>query len=240
MKSHRLPVDVGAVTAARDAQRLLRAAGFPCPEPLSGPDEVRGRVLTAETLLGEGSTPDGHDPGHRRELAAGLTRHIDLLRGRSDLVGRAGPGPSWCRYQSGPWPVPHDPIVDFRATPDGYAWLDASAQRAADQILTHRAGAEVVVGHADWYAGNAAVAGGELVATFDWELVADTEAVIAGFTAACYAASSTSGGGLSDRHGRFRSVVSGLDRPTTFELVGRTAFVVTITGKVLRISGLGR
>ncbi len=36
-----------------------------------------------------------------------------------------------------------------------------------------------------------------LVATFDWELVADAEAVIAGFTAACYAASSTSGGGLS-------------------------------------------
>lgn len=33
--------------------------------------------------------------------------------------------------------------------------------------------------------------------TFDWELVADTEAVIAGFAAACYAASSTGGGGLS-------------------------------------------
>jgi hypothetical protein len=87
--------------------------------------------------------------------------------------------------------------VDFRSTPDGYAWLDAYAMRAADQILTHRAAAEVVVGHADWYAGNTAVAGGVLVATFDWELVADTEAVIAGFTAACYAASSTSGGGLS-------------------------------------------
>jgi hypothetical protein len=87
--------------------------------------------------------------------------------------------------------------VDFRSTPNGYAWLDAYAQRAADQILTHRAAAEVVVGHADWYAGNAAVADGALVATFDWELVADTEAVIAGFTAACYAASSTSGAGLS-------------------------------------------
>ena len=33
--------------------------------------------------------------------------------------------------------------------------------------------------------------------TFDWELVADAEAVIAGFAAACYAASSTGGGGLS-------------------------------------------
>lgn len=36
-----------------------------------------------------------------------------------------------------------------------------------------------------------------LAGTFDWELVADTEAVIAGFAAACYAASSTGGGGLS-------------------------------------------
>jgi hypothetical protein len=41
------------------------------------------------------------------------------------------------------------------------------------------------------------VADGALAGTFDWELVADREAVIAGFAAACYAASSTSGGGLS-------------------------------------------
>ncbi len=45
---------------------------------------------------------------------------------------------------------------------------------------------------------------------------------------------------LADRRGQFRSVVSGLDRPTTFELIGDTAYVVTITGKVIRISGLGR
>ncbi|MCW2667431.1 MAG: exported protein of unknown function [Frankiales bacterium] len=43
---------------------------------------------------------------------------------------------------------------------------------------------------------------------------------------------------LADRHGHFRSVVSGLDRPTTFEFIGKAAYVVTITGKVLRLSGL--
>jgi hypothetical protein len=53
------------------------------------------------------------------------------------------------------------------------------------------------VGHADWYAGNMAVIDGQLAGIFDWELVADTEAVIAGFTASCYAASPTGGGGLS-------------------------------------------
>ncbi|HEX8508368.1 MAG TPA: hypothetical protein VF635_02560, partial [Propionibacteriaceae bacterium] len=45
---------------------------------------------------------------------------------------------------------------------------------------------------------------------------------------------------LADRSGRFRSLVAGLDRPTTFELINETAFVVTITGRVLRISQLGR
>jgi aminoglycoside phosphotransferase (APT) family kinase protein len=54
------------------------------------------------------------------------------------------------------------------------------------------------VGHADWYAGNTAVADGRLVGVFDWDLVTDTEAVIASFTAACYAASASGGGGLSN------------------------------------------
>ena len=196
IKVHRPPADIDAIAAAGDAQRLLTAANFPCPEPLSGPDEIDGRVLTAEVLLA-GEVPDGRDPVNRRLLAAGLAWHVDLLRSRPDLLHRTGSGPSWCHYQAGPWPVPHDPIVDFRSTPAGYGWLDTFAQRAADQILAYRDGAEVVVGHADWYAGNAAVAEGALVGTFDWELVADAEAVIAGFTAACYAASSTSGSGLS-------------------------------------------
>ena len=45
---------------------------------------------------------------------------------------------------------------------------------------------------------------------------------------------------VADGRGQFRSLVSGLDRPTTFELIGETAFVVTISGKVLRITGLDR
>ena len=45
---------------------------------------------------------------------------------------------------------------------------------------------------------------------------------------------------LADSDGHFESVVSGLDRPTTFEIIGESAFVVTITGKVLRISLPGR
>lgn len=196
IKTHRSPVDLDAVRAANDAQRLLAEASFPCAVPLAGPDEIEGRVLTAETLI-DGKTPDGRDPASRRLLAAGLARHIEILRRDPDLVRRAGPGPSWCRYQAGPWPVPHDPVVDFRSTPSGFEWLDGLGRRAADQILAHRDAAEVVVGHADWYAGNTTISGNALAGTFDWELVADLEAVIAGFAAASYAASATGGGGLS-------------------------------------------
>ena len=180
-----------------DAQRVLAAAGFPCPVPLAGPDECDGRVLSAETLIG-GARPDGRDPGIRWLLADGLARHINILPlGRISLDGLVS-GPSWCRYQGGPWPVPHDTLVDFGSTVAGYEWLDAFGRRAADQILQNREADPVVVGHADWYAGNTVVVDGRLVGVFDWELVADTEAVIAGFTAACYAASASGGGGLSN------------------------------------------
>lgn len=137
IKTHRSPVDVDAIRAAHDAQHRLATAGLPCAVPLAGPDQVRGRVLTSETLI-IGTAPDGRNPASRRLLADGLARHIELLRDHADLVARAGPAPSWCQYQLGPWPVPHDTLVDFRTTPEGFEWLDTFGQRAADQILDHR------------------------------------------------------------------------------------------------------
>jgi hypothetical protein len=196
IKTHRPPADLDTIRVTNDAQRVLVEAGFPCATPVAGPEEVDGHVLTAETLI-VGTTPDGHDPANRLLLAEGLARHIEILRSQPALVRRAGAGPSWCHYQAGPWPVPHDTIVDFRSTPAGFEWLDEFGRRAADQVLAHRDPENVVVGHADWYAGNTAISAGVLVGTFDWELVADTEAVIAGFAAACFGASSTGPAGLS-------------------------------------------
>jgi sugar lactone lactonase YvrE len=43
-----------------------------------------------------------------------------------------------------------------------------------------------------------------------------------------------------DRHGGFETVVGGLDRPTSVDFIGKSAFVVTLTGKVLRIDGIRR
>ncbi len=190
IKTHRPPADLAILRANAEAQHLLATAGFPCAIPLTEPEEIDGRAMTAETLL-PGHAPDGRLPATRRLLAEGLARQVEILRDHHHLATRVGPGPSWCHYQSGPWPIPHDPIVDFRTTPNGFEWLDDFAQRAADQILAHRDPDDVVLGHADWYAGNVIVTDGALTGSFDWELVADSEAVIAGFAAAFFAASST-------------------------------------------------
>jgi len=40
--------------------------------------------------------------------------------------------------------------------------------------------------------------------------------------------------------GSFASVVEGLDRPTSLDFIGNTAFVITLTGKVIRIDNVGR
>ena len=89
IKAHRTPVDLGAAQATVDAQQVLAAAGFPCPVPLAGPDDVDGRVLTAETLI-DGARPDGRDPATRRLLARGsLGTSTSSATGRTWSVGLA-------------------------------------------------------------------------------------------------------------------------------------------------------
>jgi hypothetical protein len=102
------------------------------------------RCPTAGTRPSGGCSPTGF-PSHR-----------DPARPpRPDLT--ASSGPSWCHYQGGPWPGPHDAMVDFRSPVDGFRWLDKFGQRAADQVLNYREPEKVVVGHADCYARNIAV-----------------------------------------------------------------------------------
>jgi sugar lactone lactonase YvrE len=45
---------------------------------------------------------------------------------------------------------------------------------------------------------------------------------------------------LRVRHGHFTTVVKGLDRPTSLEIVGHRAYVVTLDGHVLAVDHLGR
>jgi sugar lactone lactonase YvrE len=43
-----------------------------------------------------------------------------------------------------------------------------------------------------------------------------------------------------NKDGSFTSVVEGLDRPTSLEFIGKSAYVVTLTGKVIKIDDAGR
>lgn len=194
--ARRQPVDLQARIATLDAQRTLVQHGFPCPVPVCDTIVFEGIALTAESLVTGGAPGDARDAAVRRSLAAGLAEHVAILRAVPELARRVGLGPAWCRYQQGPWPVPHDPIFDFEVTPRGFEWLDGFAAEAARR-LSLPSDREIVVGHADWYAGNARFDGHELVGTFDWDLVAAPEAHIVGFAAATFT-DSGSGSGQSD------------------------------------------
>jgi Ser/Thr protein kinase RdoA (MazF antagonist) len=188
VKVHRPGADTSHLTAAVHAQQRLAAAGYPCPRPVHGPITVDDRTLVVETLMTGGRWRDARQPAVRQALAAALARQVELLRSVPAAPLRAG-APAWARYEQGPWPAPHDPFFDFRRTPDGWAWLDDLAARAATR-LGQRPGPDVI-GHSDWYSGNVLFATGVdepvLHAAFDWDsLAARPEPVIAGMSAASH------------------------------------------------------
>ena len=44
----------------------------------------------------------------------------------------------------------------------------------------------------------------------------------------------------ANKNGTFTTIVGGLDRPTSLEFIGKSAYVVTLTGKVLKIDNISR
>ncbi len=196
VKAHRAPADLPALAATLTAQGILADAGFPCPAPVHGPDRFDGLTLHAELLVTDGEPRSAREPGIRRAIAGGLAEHVRILSRHPEIIATVGPGPAWCRYHDGPWPTPHDPIFDFRATPPAFAWLDRFAADAAARLADARHRGPTLAGHADWYGGNLRFDGQRLAAAFDWDLFAATEPVIAGLSAGCYTSSATSDGGL--------------------------------------------
>jgi Ser/Thr protein kinase RdoA (MazF antagonist) len=188
LKVHRPPVDVAGLAAQREVLAHLASTGYPCPAPVDGPAIQGEHVVTIETLLERGASADARVPEIRRALAGAFAEHIRLLREVEHLAPRLPAGPAWTRYGDGPWPVPHDPIFDFSRTPPRWAWLDAYAREAAGELLSLRDHDELVIGHGDWYDGNARFEHDRVVATFDWDLMAETEAVLTGLAATAYLA----------------------------------------------------
>ena len=106
--------------------------------------------------------------------------------GVASLSAQLGPGPSWTRYAAGPWPEPHDPIYDFRGTPAGWEWLDRYARKATVDLVGLHDPDRLALGHGDWSAGNLRFAHGRVVAAFDWDVVAEDEAVLVGLSAGAF------------------------------------------------------
>lgn len=186
MKIHRPPVDVSGLKATREALSYLASTGYPCPTPIDGPSTRGAHVVTIETLLEQGAPADARNPEIRRALARALVEHIRILRDVAHLRARLPAGPAWTRYSDGPWPAPHDPIFDFTLTPEHWDWLVAFARKAADELLSLRGHDALVIGHGDWNDGNARFADQQVVAAFDWDLMTEAEAVLAGLTACAY------------------------------------------------------
>jgi Ser/Thr protein kinase RdoA (MazF antagonist) len=190
LKVHRPPVALSELAATNDGLRHLSAHGYPCPEPLAGPVEVDGHTITFQSLLTDGSSGDARQRAIRRAMVTSLAEHIELLAGlpggSSALAGRLGPGPAWTRYAAGPWPQPHDLAIDLSTTPPGWEWLDDYARNATDDLTRLRGASTTVVAHADWYAGNLRFDHNRVVASFDWHLYAEQEAVIVGLSAGGY------------------------------------------------------
>lgn len=87
LKLHSPIVGASFLLAVQRVQRHLARAGFPCPLPLAPPTRLGARLVTAESLLDAGETPDGHDTATRAAMAAGLARLVALCRPLVHLAG---------------------------------------------------------------------------------------------------------------------------------------------------------
>jgi Phosphotransferase enzyme family len=184
--------DVERLVAAISCQQLLADAGYPCPLPLDGPVEIDGRIITLEFLLQEGERGDAHQAATRQAMARSLAQQLTILRSVPLLRSPLLKPPGWAHYENGPWPVPHDPIFDFTATPVGFEWLDAIA-KLASQALSPRRPPDVI-GHCDWACQNLRFDKDGVCAAYDWDsLLAESEPVLVGVAAGAYTEGSSAG-----------------------------------------------
>jgi hypothetical protein len=163
-------------------------AGYPCPRPLTGTAAFGGDVATAEAYVPGGAMLPSPDRAARAfaEAFAWLIR----LAPRPAEVPALDPAPSWAAWNhagDGLWPCPEDdPDVSLNEVADP-EWIDDAGRRARDRLRA--SGAEAMIGHCDWLAGNLRWSGDTLLVVHDWDsMTADSEAALVGFAAALYPA----------------------------------------------------
>lgn len=171
------------ILACVHVQRHLWAAGFPCPEPLTGPHPLGTLTATAEAFVPGGNRlePGTDSPRLFAEALAALVRLAPSLASLSTLA----PPPAWVFWdhdQPGIWPLPDDRDDDLNRYPEP-AWLEAVGRRVRRRLLQCRQ--PPVVGHADWEEPNLRWIDRRLHVVHDWDsVVSCPEAALAGVAAA--------------------------------------------------------
>jgi hypothetical protein len=164
-------------------------AGYPCPEPLTGTTPFGEAIATAETYIPGGAMLPSADHA-ARAFAEAFARLIRLAPQPKD-VSTLDPAPSWAAWnhsENGLWPSPEDPDVNLNDVA-GPQWIDDAGRHARDRLRA--GGSEAVIGHCDWLASNLRWKGDALLVVHDWDsMIADSEAVLAGFAAALFSTAS--------------------------------------------------
>ncbi len=171
------------LAACAAVQRRLFRAGFPCPEPLAGPEPLGGFAASAETLV-----PGGEITTEASRHAALLARLVQLAPAAGE-VGELAPAPPWAAWdhpEPGVWPTPDDRAENLDTVMTA-PWLDDIAVAVKERLALLEA--EAVVGHGDFEAQNVRWSGAQPLVVHDWDsAIAAPEPVLVGLAAAVWPA----------------------------------------------------
>jgi hypothetical protein len=177
--------DSPRIAGCVEVQRRMFVAGYPCPEPLTGPEPLGADVATAEAYVPVGAALPSAD--HAAVAFAVAFAALIRLAPRPAQVSTLDPAPSWAAWNhagDGLWPRPDESDLDLNKVA-GPRWIDDAGRQARDRLRASQS--EAVIGHCDWLAGNLRWSGDALLVVHDWDsLIADGEAVLVGFAAALY------------------------------------------------------
>jgi hypothetical protein len=190
------------LAACTAVQRALWQAGFPAPEPLTGPTlqntptfqnapaAGNGLAVSAEAYVPGGSPAPADDPAGR---FAGLLARLVALAPRPETVGTLAPALPWTAWDHplpGPWPAADDRDDDLNAPAHATPWLDETGMRVRSRLrrfVRTPAGRRNRIGHGDWEAQNLRWDGNRPLAVHDWDsVIAAPEAVLVGLAAAVW------------------------------------------------------
>jgi len=183
-----------------EVQRHLWESGFPCPMPLAGPAEFKGRTATAEEYVSGGLQleRDTESPTRFAELLWELVDRCAHLA-VDDRLNPPQPWVAWDHSQPGVWPLGDDGERDLNVHP-GPRWLDEIGERSR-RILNAFA-SPPVIGHVDWESQNIRWKDGRPLVVHDCAAIRP-EATIAGAASAVFTRTDVQSSSSIDESERF-------------------------------------